>query len=540
MLKIQGLRLQPGEPESHLTKKAQRELGVEIQGFRVLKRSIDARKKEDITVVYTIAVEVPKEAQVLKRCRSKKVSQYREASYAFPYQRLRLPRRPVIIGMGPAGLFCGLMLARAGARPILLERGVDVDRRTEDVARFWETGILNTASNVQFGEGGAGTFSDGKLNTGVNDPRMQFILEELAAHGAPQEIQYEAAPHVGTDHLRTVVKALRQELLELGAEVRFGHQVTEVLAENHCLRGLTVQGPEGRYELETDTAVLAIGHSARDTFEMLWNAGVPMQPKQFAVGVRIEHCQQDMTVHQYGAEIESLPAASYKVSCHQPETGRGIFSFCVCPGGQVVAAASEQGRLCTNGMSYHARDGENINGGLLVSVGPEDFPSDHPLAGVEFQRQLEEAAFQLGGGDFCAPAQTVGDFLAHRPSAGPGRVVPTYRPGVRWTDLHQCLPSYITQALEYGIPILGQKLRAFQDPDAVLTAVESRSSSPVRITRDETGQSALRGLYPCGEGAGYAGGIMSAAADGIRIAEQICRNALPENVKKVTDNDKIS
>lgn len=539
MLKIQGLRLRPGETESHLTRKAQRELGTEIQGFRVLKRSIDARKKDDIAVVYTIAVEVPKEAQVLKRCRSKKVSLYRETPYVFPYRRLRLPRQPVVIGMGPAGLFCGLMLARAGARPILLERGLDVDTRTEDVARFWETGVLNTSSNVQFGEGGAGTFSDGKLNTGVNDPRMQFILEELAEHGAPPEIRFEAAPHVGTDYLRTVVKRLREELLSLGAEVCFGHQVTGVLAEDNCLRGLTIQGSEGTYELETDTAVLAIGHSARDTFEMLLDSGVPMQQKQFAVGVRIEHLQRDMTLSQYGAEIKSLPAATYKVSCHHPETGRGIFSFCVCPGGQVVAAASEQGRLCTNGMSLHARDGENINGGLLVSVGPEDFPSDHPLAGMEFQRRLEKAAFQLGGGDFRAPAQTVGDFLEHRPSTGPGKVFPSYRPGVRWTDLHQCLPAFITEALEYGIPTLGQKLREFQDPEAVLTAVESRSSSPVRITRDETGQSALRGLYPCGEGAGYAGGIMSAAADGIRTAEQVCRNALPENVNSVTENDKI-
>lgn len=523
MLKIQGLRLHPGEAESRLTKKAQRELGTEIKGFVVLKRSVDARKKDDIAMVYTIAAKVPHEAQVLKKCRSKKVSRYEEKQYGFPVSRLRLAKQPVVIGTGPAGLFCGLMLARAGARPILLERGQDVDTRTEDVAAFWAGGALKMTSNVQFGEGGAGTFSDGKLNTGVNDPRMQFILNELAAHGAPPEIRYDAAPHVGTDYLRTVVKNVREELLSLGAEVRFGHQMTGILTENGTVTGLTVAGPDGTYALETDHAVLAIGHSARDTFEMLYEAGVPMQQKQFAMGVRIEHRQKDITLSQYGAEINGLPVASYKVSCH-PETGRGAFSFCVCPGGQVVAAASEQGRLCTNGMSYHARDGENINGGLLVSVGPEDFESSHPLAGMRLQRQLEEAAFFLGGENFKAPAQTVGDFLAGRPSVGPGKVIPTYQPGVTWTDLHQCLPKYITDTLELAIPQLGKKLKGFDDPEAVLTAIESRSSSPIRMPRDESGQSTIRGLYPCGEGAGYAGGIMSAAADGIRAAEHICRS----------------
>ena len=523
MVKLQGLRLRPGEGESALTQKAQRELGCEIQGFRVLRRSVDARKKDDIALVYTIAVQVAQEKQVLKKCRSRKLSPYEEAGYAFPVTRLRLPRRPVIVGMGPGGLFCGLMLARAGARPILLERGRDVDTRTEDVAAFWAAGALRPESNVQFGEGGAGTFSDGKLNTGVNDPRMAFILAELAAHGAPPEIRYDAAPHVGTDYLRQVVKSIREELLSLGAEVRFAHRLTGLLTENGTLRGLRVQGPEGAYTLETDNAVLAIGHSARDTLQMLYEAGVPMEPKQFAVGVRIEHLQRDITLSQYGREIPGLPAASYKLSCH-PDTGHGAFSFCVCPGGQVVAAASEPGRVCTNGMSLHARAGENINGALLVSLGPEDFGSDHPLAGVALQRQLEEAAFRLGGENYHAPAQLVGDFLAGRPSAGPGRVQPSYRPGVTWTELHRCLPPVVTDTLEAALPLLGKKLRGFDHPEAVLTAVESRSSSPVRILRDASGQSAIRGLYPCGEGAGYAGGIMSAAADGIRTAERLCAN----------------
>ncbi len=352
---------------------------------------------------------------------------------------------------------------------------------------------------------------------------MAFILAELAAHGAPPEIRYDAAPHVGTDYLRQVVKSIREELLSLGAEVRFAHRLTGLLTENGSLRGLQVQGPEGGYTLETDNAVLAIGHSARDTFQMLYEAGVPMEPKQFAVGVRLEHLQRDITLSQYGGEIPGLPAASYKISCH-PDTGHGAFSFCVCPGGQVVAAASEPGRVCTNGMSLHARAGENINGALLVSLGPEDFGSAHPLAGMQLQRQLEEAAFRLGGENYYAPAQLVGDFLAGRPSAGPGRVQPSYRPGVTWTDLHRCLPPVVTDTLETALPLLGQKLRGFDHPETVLTAVESRSSSPVRILRDASGQSTIRGLYPCGEGAGYAGGIMSAAADGIRTAERLCAN----------------
>ena len=523
MLKISGLRLRPGEAESKLADKAKRELGAEVHGFVVLKRSVDARKKDDIALVYTIAAKVAHENQVLKKCRSKKVSAYREKTYEFPTMHLRLPQRPVIIGTGPAGMFCGLMLARIGARPILLERGMDVETRIRDVEEFFVSGRLNPQSNVQFGEGGAGTFSDGKLNTGVNDPRMQFILEEFAAHGAPPEIRYEAAPHVGTDYLRRVVKKFRAELLELGAEVRFAHQVTGIRTDNSELTGLEVTGPEGTYLLETKTAVLAVGHSARDTFEMLHAAGVPMEPKQFAMGVRIEHLQRDMTRSQYGAEIAGLPAASYKLSCH-PDTGHSAFSFCVCPGGQVVAASSEPGRVCTNGMSDHARDQENINGGLLVSVKPEDFTSQHPLAGMYFQQELEEAAYHLGGENYFAPCQRVGDFLKKRPSIGPGKVIPSYRPGVTWTDLHQCLPEFMTDTLEAAIPALGKKLRGFDDPDAVLTAVESRSSSPVRIPRDESGQSIICGLYPCGEGAGYAGGIMSAAADGIRIAEKICQN----------------
>ncbi len=520
MLKVQGLRLRPGEPESKLTKKLQRELGCEVKGFQVLRRSVDARRKDDLSLVYTLGVDVPHENQVLKKCRSKKVSRYIPQEYAFPVEHLRLSQRPVIVGAGPAGLFCALMLARVGARPIVLERGQDVDTRTAQVSAFWNGGELDPESNVQFGEGGAGTFSDGKLHTGVNDPRMQHILKEFVSFGAPGEILWDAAPHVGTDYLKTVVKNIRLELQSLGAEVRFGHRLTGLLAEENRISGAAVLGPEAEYTLPTRHLVLAIGHSARDTFRMLYDAGVPMEQKQFAMGVRIEQRQRDITIAQYGAEVSGLPVASYKLSCH-PDTGRGAFSFCVCPGGLVVAAASQPGRLCTNGMSNHARDEENINGGLLVTVMPSDFGTDHPLGGVFLQEQLEQAAFELGGGNYFAPCQRVEDFLMHRPSTGPGKVVPSYTPGVTWTDLHRCLPEFLTDTLEQALPMLGKKLRGFDDPDAVLTAIESRSSSPVRIPRDARGESGIRGLYPCGEGAGYAGGIMSAAADGIRIAERI-------------------
>ena len=332
MLKVQGLRLRPGEPESKLTKKLQRELGCEVQGFQVLRRSVDARKKEDVSFVYTLGVEISHENQVLKKCRSKKVSLYTPPEYHFPAQHLRLSQRPVIVGAGPAGLFCALMLARAGARPIVLERGRDVDTRTELVSNFWRGGELNPECNVQFGEGGAGTFSDGKLHTGVNDPRMQQILREFVAFGAPSEILWDANPHVGTDYLKIVVKNIRLELEKLGAEVRFSHRLTGILTEHGRVVGAKILSPEGAYPLKTGNLVLAIGHSARDTFRMLYDSGVPMEQKQFAMGVRIEQKQKDVTVAQFGAEIAGLPVATYKLSCH-PDTGRGAFSFCVCPGG---------------------------------------------------------------------------------------------------------------------------------------------------------------------------------------------------------------
>ena len=399
-----------------------------------------------------------------------------------------------------------------------------MDERARDVDAFWNGAALDPESNVQFGEGGAGAFSDGKLNSGIKDVHCREVLETLARFGAPEEILWEARPHVGTDRLPAVVRAIRQEIVRLGGEVFFATRLTGLLVENGRVRGATCVRGGATMEVETESVVLAVGHSARDTFAMLRSAGIPMEPKPFAVGVRIEHRQSDMDAQQYKqyAGHPSLPPTSYKLSAHTA-SGRGVFSFCVCPGGQVVAAASEAGRVVTNGMSELARDGENINGGLLVSVTPEDFGGTDVLAGVAFQRRLEEAAYALGGGGYAAPAQTVGDFLAHRPSIGQGKVTPTYRPAVRWCDLHDCLPPFVCAALEEALPLLEKKLHGFAAPDAVLTAVETRSSSPVRIVRDNTYQTALRGLYPCGEGAGYAGGILSAAVDGMRCAEQIIK-----------------
>ena len=524
MLRIDNLKLPVGASKEELRAACAHALRVSAEALvsvRLLRRSIDAR--EGVKLVCAAAVEVKNEAAVFKRCRNKNVQPYAPRRYA-PPARIDAPAlSPIVIGAGPAGLFCALLLARCGARPILLERGRAVEQRKQDVERFWRTGELDLTSNVQFGEGGAGAFSDGKLNTGTKDLRHGYILEEFVRFGASEDILVDAKPHVGTDKLYVVLQNLRREIIDRGGEVRFSHTLTDIELDGGSVRALRVSSPEGDYVLPARHVVLAPGHSARDTFAMLRERGVPMEPKPFAVGVRIEHRQRDMDAAQYkeAAGRPGLPPTSYKLSCHTKE-GRGVFSFCVCPGGEVVAAASETDRVVTNGMSDFARDGVNINGGLLVSVTPEDFPSGDTLAGVQFQRALEEAAYRLGGGGYAAPAQRVEDFLKYRPSTGAGKVAPTYRPNVTWCDLHDCLPPFVCRSLEEGIPMLGRKLRGFDAPDAVLTAVETRSSSPVRIVREsESYQSALRGLYPCGEGAGYAGGIMSAAADGLRVAERI-------------------
>ncbi|HCL20473.1 MAG TPA: hypothetical protein DHW47_00810 [Oscillibacter sp.] len=524
MILVRNLRLEPGEDLSRLSAKAAKKLRVstsDIAECRVVKRSLDARKKNDIHYTCSAAVALRAgEDKLLARFAGKDVCAYTEPVYDIPH--VEAASRPIVVGFGPAGMFAALVLARAGASPIVLERGQDALSRKAAVDAFRSGGELDPESNVQFGEGGAGTFSDGKLNTGTHDKRMFWVLREFAAHGAPESVTYDAKPHIGTDVLIDVVQNLRREIISLGGEVRFGSRLDGIVAENGRLTHALVHTAKGNYTLPCTRLILAIGHSARDSFEMLRDLGLDMERKPFSMGVRIEHRQADVDAAQYRALAghPALPPSTYKLSCHLPN-GRSAFSFCVCPGGQVVAAASETGRTVTNGMSEYARDGENINGALLVNVTAGDFPSPHPLAGIALQRQVEEAAFALGGGDYRAPCQRVEDFLRGAPSAGAGRVTPSYRPGVVYTDMARCLPPFIAETLRLALPVLGKKLKGYDDPDALLTGVETRSSSPVRLVRDDRYEANIRGIYPCGEGAGYAGGILSAAADGMRCAEKL-------------------
>ena len=488
--------------------------GEAISSLRLLRQAVDGRKKNDIHFVCHALVEIENEEKYVRPG----VEIYREKPLEIPAFRRGSTLRPVIAGFGPAGIFAALTLARAGYRPIVLERGQPIERRHKDVSKFHASHGLDPESNVQFGEGGAGTFSDGKLNTGIKDPLRRFVLQELAAHGAPPDILTQAKPHIGTDRLGGVITAIREEIEHLGGQVLFGARMDGISVEHGQLTGLTYTQNAAHYSIETDALLLCIGHSARDTVEALHIIGVEMRQKPFAVGARIEHPRAWIDRAQYGAFAghPALGAAEYKLAVHLP-TGEGVYTFCMCPGGSVVCASSEEGGVVTNGMSEHARNGEYSNAALLVGIDPA-MEGPHALAGIALQRKIERAAFAIAGGSYAAPAQTVGDFLAGQPSRKFGGVTPTIPTGAVPGNLRQVLPASVTAAMARALPLLARQLDGFAHPGAVLTGPETRSSSPVRIVRGETRQSNVRGLYPCGEGAGYAGGIVSAAVDGVRGA----------------------
>lgn len=550
MIRVNQLKLPVEHKQEDLKKKAARALRItpeQIERLEIRRRSLDGRKKPELFYSYTVDIKTAREEQVLHRAKNSQAAICREKPYTFPKpgeEKLFSP--PVIAGAGPAGLFAGLMLARAGYRPVILERGEDVDSRRKRVDEFWKTGNLDVRSNVQFGEGGAGTFSDGKLNTLVKDPLMRnrLVLEIFCEFGADPSILYDSKPHIGTDVLSGIVKAMRQEIVRLGGQVRFCCQVTDLVTEGGQICGVKVRQQERKPDENTEeneddklqekeeflpaqAVILAVGHSARDTFSMLEEKKIPMDAKSFAVGLRIQHPQPLINLSQYGREkAGSLGAASYKLT-RQTSTGRGVYSFCMCPGGYVVDASSEKGHLAVNGMSYHARDGKNANSALIVTVTPEDFPEAGPLGGVTFQRSLEKLAYQAADGRI--PVQLYEDYRAGRMSRQLGEIEPQMRGRWAFGNLREVMPEKLNLALLEAMEGFGQMIRGFDRPDALFAGIESRTSSPVRIWRNEEMESKVRGLYPCGEGAGYAGGITSAAMDGVKVAEAIVRRfGLPQ------------
>ena len=437
----------------------------------------------------------------------------------------KMNSRPIIVGMGPAGMFAGLVLAKNGYRPLVIERGEKIEDRTKTVEQFWDTGKLNLESNVQFGEGGAGTFSDGKLTTRIKDKRCNFVLDTFLKYGAPEEIAYDGKPHIGTDNLKIVVKNIRNRIVELGGKILFNSKLQDLIIENRELKSLIVNGDE----IPCSNLILAIGHSSRDTYEMLFKRKVFMEPKAFAVGVRVEHLQHMIDVRQYGkfAGHPKLGHADYRLT-YRDRNGRGVYSFCMCPGGKVVAAASEEGELVTNGMSYYSRNLDNANSAVVVTVGGDDFQGNSPLKGMEFQRHYEKLAYKLGGGGYTAPVQLIRDFLKEEVSTKLGKVKPTYRPGYEFRDLKVCLPPEVVGGLQEGFTNFEKKIKGYAKGDGIITGIETRTSAPVRIPRRDNLESiSVRGLYPCGEGAGYAGGIISAAVDGMKAAENIIEKYKP-------------
>ena len=531
MIQISQLKLKIPHTKKQLEEKIIKQLRIKPQdfvSFQIIKKSLDARKKPELFYVYTVDVTVKKESDLKKKLKNINNIHFHEQEKGYQWNAdgtQKLSYRPIIIGTGPAGLFCGYHLARMGYQPILLERGAAVDERIQDVENFWNGGKLKINSNVQFGEGGAGTFSDGKLNTLVNDRfgRNQEVLSIFVEHGAPEHILYESKPHIGTDVLSKVVKNIRNAIISMGGEVRFHNLVTDFLYNEtnslYALEVLDLRSNES-YVLETNLAVLAIGHSARDTFQTLLSRRFTMEPKAFAVGVRMEHPQEMINISQYGTADPSLPAAPYKLAVNLDD-GRGVYTFCMCPGGYVVNASSEDGHIAVNGMSYSGRNGKNANTAVIVTVTPEDFGTEGILSGMEFQRRLEENAYREGNGKI--PVQLFKDFKNNKRSTKPGEIIPQLKGAYTWSNVRNIFPVHIAKALEEGILLFDKKIKGYAREDAVLSGVESRTSSPVRILRDENLESNILGVYPCGEGAGYAGGITSAAMDGLKVAETISK-----------------
>ena len=512
----------------------------QLVGFSIFKRSVDARKKLAMLLIYAVDIEVKNEAALLKQFRKdRNLAPTPDMAYRFVgHAPDVLPSRPLVVGFGPCGIYAALVLAQMGFKPIVLERGKAVRERTQDTWGLWRKHTLNPESNVQFGEGGAGTFSDGKLYSQIKDPRHygRKVITEFVKAGAPEEILYVSKPHIGTFRLVGVVEAMRHEIEQLGGEIRFQQRVTDVVIED-CPEGKRIRGVvlANGETLHSDHVILALGHSARDTFEMLHARGVHMEAKPFSIGFRIEHPQSLIDKARLGPNAGNplLGAADYKL-VHHAKNGRSVYSFCMCPGGTVVAATSEPGRVVTNGMSQYSRNERNANAGIVVGITPEDYPGD-VLAGMELQRTLESRAFELGGGNYDAPGQLVGDFLEGKPSTRLGSVEPSYTPGVHLTDLATALPDYAIEAIREALPAFDQQIKGFAMKDAVLTGVETRTSSPIRITRGGDYQSLnIKGLYPAGEGAGYAGGILSAGVDGIRVAEAVALDCLGQTVPAVS------
>ncbi|MBS7298325.1 MAG: hypothetical protein KIG65_04525 [Eubacteriales bacterium] len=518
MLRITNFRAGLDDGNAEIENRLKKLLGISDFSFKIARRAIDARKKSDVHYVLSIDITTNNESVLLKK-NIPNLSKAMDKLYSFPEAKPH-GKRPLIVGMGPAGLFCALYLSRAGFRPIVVERGADVDSRTKAVESYWSGGDLDENTNVQFGEGGAGTFSDGKLNTGTKDIRIFAVLSEFVKFGAKDDILINNKPHIGTDILRTVVKNMRNEIIKNGGEVRFLTRLCDIKTENNRVVGAILESSDGQYELETDKIVLAIGHSARDTFQMLKDIGVKMEQKPFSIGVRIEHTQEFISNAMYGDAAKKLPPADYKLAVHLGN-GRSLYTFCMCPGGYVVASASEKNTIVTNGMSYSDRSGKNANSAILVNVTPDDFGSDDALAGMYLQREIEKQAFIAGKGK--APCETVASFLGKTDINKSTSVLPTYKPGVSFTRLDDVLPAFIADSMREGLLLMDKKIQGFASDDALLTAPETRSSSPVRLVRDENLELSVKGLFTAGEGGGHAGGITSSAVDGIKAAEAVIR-----------------